>query len=211
MKIDELRDKNPNILILSADDESPLFRKISVGISDLKALSDKLIPAPKNTYIADDPEAAKLFSVGEIAREVFAELPVQSGWCFGGNPFMNGMEWHKSSEVVCACTDCVLLLGSFGDIKDGKFDSRDAAALFLKSGEAVELLPMTLHLAPLPTEEFFKAAIILPKGTNAPLASGIEGTRRAVNKWLIIHKDNLAGAAAGGKIGVKGDNIRLNL
>ena len=67
----------------------------------------------------------------------------------------------------------------------------------------------TLHLAPLAIGDRFAAAIILPRGTNSPLAGGISGTLRAVNKWLLVHPDNEAGIAAGGKVGVTGANITL--
>ena len=73
----------------------------------------------------------------------------------------------------------------------------------------MELCAGTLHLAPLAVHEKFAAAIILPRGTNAPLAGGIDGTLRAVNKWLLVHPENTAGIAAGGKAGVAGANIAL--
>jgi len=134
---------------------------------------------------------------------------VQIGWCYGSLRQMNGMEWHKSSEVVIACTDCVLLLGDYEDVIRDTYDSGKACALYLNRGEAVELVPMTLHFAPLPAEKYFKAAIILPKGTNGVLKSGIEGTRRAVNKWLLVHETNKKGIELGGKVGITGENITL--
>lgn len=73
---------------------------------------------------------------------------------------MNGVEWHKSSEVVIAATDCVLILGDVKDIRDDVYDSARAIALFLRKGEAVELFAGTLHLAPLATDDKFAAAIV---------------------------------------------------
>ena len=122
---------------------------------------------------------------------------------------MNGVEWHESPEVVVACTDAVLLLGDYEDVADETYDSKKAVALFLKQGEAVRLSARTLHLAPLAVNEFFKAAIILPEGTNLPLPDGIKGTHRAINKWLLVHPDNKKGIYGGGKIGVYGDNITV--
>lgn len=211
MTIKELQEKNKNLTILSINDNSPLFRKVECNFDDLIKLSSKLTALKSNSYIASDDEALCLKSVKKIEREIFAELPIQAGWCFGGNPYMNGMEWHKTSEVVVACSACVLLLGAYKDVIDDTYDSSKAIALYLNEGEAVELLPLTLHLAPLPIFETFKAAILLPKGTNLELKGGISGALRAVNKWLLVHKNNLKGIENGGKIGVVGENISLNI
>lgn len=197
------------VKVMTTSDDSPLFRRVDVDVSDIAALSRKLVFGEGNVYIASDAEEEALASVRLIAGKVFAELPVQAGWCFGNGKKMNGVEWHKSSEVVVACTDCVLLLGSCDDIKDDEFDSSRVVALVLKEGEAAELRAGTLHLAPLAVRDRFAAAIILPRGTNAPLAGGIDGSLRAVNKWLLVHPDNKAGVDAGGKIGVTGANVTL--
>jgi len=123
---------------------------------------------------------------------------------------MNGMELHKTSEGIVACTDVVLLLGDHADVANDTYDSARAFGLYLQAGEAVELLPLTLHLAPLPVQNGrFIAAILLPQGTNLPLAGGIEGTLRAVNKWLLVHPENANGVALGGKVGILGENIAL--
>jgi hypothetical protein len=120
------------------------------------------------------------------------------------------MEWHKSSEVIVACTDLVLLLGDYADVEHDFYDSARAFGLLVQKGEAVELFPFTLHLAPLPVVGGrFIAAILLPEGTNLPLSGGIDGTLRAVNKWLLVHPDNTRSIELGGKVGIRGENIRL--
>lgn len=205
-----LQEKNPRLRFFIADDKNPLYKKIDIDFSDMLALAEKLPQQEVNRYIPDDCKALALASTQEVVIEVFAELPIQAGWCFGGNRMMNAMEWHKSSEIVVACTDCVLLLGRHKDIEDDCYDSAKCIALYLNEGEAVELLPMTLHFAPLPVQQFFKAGIILLKGTNAPLTNGICGTRFAQNKWMLVHKDYRNAVEAGGKIGVIGENITLN-
>ncbi len=169
------------------------------------------IPLPQNGngYVANEPPLEKIQFVSDICRDVFAELPVQAGWCVGNLTKMNGMEWHKSSEVVVACTDMVLLLGSFNDINNDIYDSAKAEAFYLPKGTVVELYAFTLHLAPLNMGGGFKSIIILPKGTNLPLESGINGTLRAVNKWLLVHKEHTVGISLGGKIGVIGTNTAL--
>lgn len=200
---------NCDIKAYTLADESPLFRAADVDAEGIVALADALPHVTDNVYVASDPALEALPAVRKAEREVFAELPVQAGWCYGSGKKMNGIEWHKSSEVVVAGTDCVLVLGDVRDIVDDVYDSSRAVALFLKRGEAAELFAGTLHLAPLAVGERFAAAIILPRGTNAPLAGGIDGTLRAVNKWLLVHPDNEKGIRAGGKVGVKGVNIAV--
>lgn len=198
-----------NISVLTLADRSPLFKKVEADTESIVALADALPLSESNVYVAGDPALEALPAVGDIERRVFAELPVQAGWCYGCGRKMNGVEWHKSSEVVVAATDCVLILGDVRDIEEDTYDSSRSVALALERGEAAELFSGTLHLAPLAVGERFAVSIILPKGTNAPLAGGIDGTLRAVNKWLLVHEDNAAGIAAGGKVGVTGANIAV--
>lgn len=201
---------NESISVLRAADDSPLFRKVDMDASAVVELAKaKLKPQIDNAYVRVDEELRELAPVRAIERAVFAELPVEAGWCFGGGKRMNGMEWHRSSEVVVACTPCVLLLGSRDDVVRDVFDSSKCVALALDEGEVVELRAETLHLAPLAVEERFAAAIILPQGTNAPLAGGIDGALRAVNKWLLVHPENEKGIALGGKVGISGKNVTL--
>ncbi|NLI52833.1 MAG: DUF4867 family protein [Clostridiales bacterium] len=210
--LDALRRGNPHLTILSLAEtpEHALYRRADVDAGAFLAAAKAIVPEEANAYIPRDEAMSASPAAHAVARRVFGELPMQAGWNYGGNTRMNGMEWHKSAEVVVACTDVVLLLGSHADIHDDAYDSARAFGLYLQAGEAVELHPYTLHLAPLPVSGGrFVAAILLPEGTNLPLAGGIEGTLRAVNKWLLVHPDNRRGVELGGKIGVFGENISL--
>lgn len=208
-----LRRGNPDLPILSLG-ETPrhrLYRRVDADTSAFLAAAAQFAPEETNAYLPRDEAMSLSPAAKAIARTVFGELPMQAGWNHGGNTRMNGMEWHKSSEVIIACTDVVLLLGDHADIEDERYDSARAFGLYLQRGEAVELFPLTLHLAPLPVHGGrFIAAILLPDGTNLPLAGGIEGTLRAVNKWLLVHPENARGIALGGKAGIRGENIELH-
>lgn len=207
-----LRRINPGLTILSLGEtpEHRLYRKIDADTSAFLAASVSITPEEGNAYVPRDEGMSLSPAAQSISRVVFGELPMQAGWNHGGNPRMNGMEWHKSSEVIVACTDLVLLLGDYSDIELDSYDSSRAFGLYLKKGEVVELFPFTLHLAPLPViGGRFIAAILLPEGTNLPLSGGIDGTLRAVNKWLIVHPNNSRGIALGGKVGIRGENISL--
>jgi len=206
-----LRRNNPNLTILSFADtpQHTLFRAVSADTGAFLAAAESISPKEQNVYIPSDD--AMRAAAREIGRSVFAELPIQSGWNYGGNTRMNGMEWHKSSEVIVACTDVVLLLGDHRDVVADTYESARAFGLYLQKGDAVELFPMTLHLAPLPAENGrFIAAILLPEGTNLPLSGGTDGTMRAVNKWLIVHPENRRGIELGGQAGILGENICLH-
>lgn len=208
MIYDHLKQLNPHINFVRT---SPLFRFLDVDTAEVLAYSEKFEASDGNSYIASDADAEKFELFDVVLADVFAELPCQFGWCYGKIRKMNGMEWHKSSEVIVACTDMVLLLGSYKDIVGGVYDSKNAVGLFLEKGEAIELLPMTLHLAPLAVDETFCSAVILPKDTNLPLLSGIKEEKRAINKWLLVHKEHEVGIKLGGKIGIIGKNITLRV
>lgn len=205
-----LKDKNPTLAFIDAHTPSKLFKKVEGDFSTLVTYSSSIIANDENSYVSSDKNAENLECVKE-GSVIFAETDIQCGWCCGGGNKMNGMEWHKSSEVVVACTDMALLLGDFFDIEHDIYNSEKAICLYLAKGEAVELLPLTLHLAPLRVNEFFKAAIVLPKGTNEALEGGTIGTLRAKNKWLLVHKENIKGISLGGKIGICGENIAINI
>jgi len=213
MPIDALRQKNPQLNILSLSDtpEHTLFCKAEVDTKEFLTAAQSICPAEANAYIPRDELLSASPAALTVARRVFGELPMQAGWNYGGNTRMNGMEWHKTSEVIVACSDIVLLLGSRADITNDTFDSARAFGLYLQKGEAVELYPFTLHLAPLPVSGGrFIAAILLPEGTNLPLSGGIKGTLRAINKWLLVHPENKNGIEHGGKIGILGVNITIS-
>ncbi len=208
--LDALRQKNPRLAILSLAEtpEHTLYRKADVDPEAFLVAAESIVPEEANAYIPRDEAMSDSPAARAVARRVFGELPMQTGWNYGGNTRMNGMEWHKSAEVIVACTDIVLLLGSHADVVNGTYDSARAFGLYLQKGEGVELNPYTLHLAPLPVSGGrFIAAILLPNGTNLPLAGGIDGTLRAVNKWLLVHPENKRGVELGGKIGILGENI----
>lgn len=212
MNFDTLKKDNPHIhfVSLKMNPCSHLYQKHSIDASEIVALSDKLVCQNFNQYIASDCEAEKLQVVNTISRNVFAEADIQAGWCFGCGKTMNGVEWHKSSETIVACTDMVLILGNYFDILENKYDTKNAFGLFMQKGDVVELYPLTLHLAPLAIDKNFKAAILLPRKTNTPLKGGIDGVLRANNKWLLVHAENMQGIEQGGKIGVIGENLKIN-
>lgn len=193
------------------------------GIEKLIERADRqiVINTEQNTYLASDPvldtvENRKLFFY------YFGGIEIQIGWVAGPNSTMNGMEYHKSNEIIVAVTEQVLLLGLQTDMDPMfQFESNKAKALYLKRGECFELLPGTLHLSPCKTEERgFKSLIILPKGTNLPLDTFEHQQRNEAvvteerllfmkNKWLIAHPERKPLIEKGAYPGIVGENVKV--
>ncbi|MCH4887023.1 DUF4867 family protein [Acidaminobacter sp. JC074] len=151
-------------------------------------------------YVADFERFSKMKS--SISYKYFGEQSIQIGYCNGLNRQVDALEYHKSSEIIVAGTDLILVLGKRQDIKEG-YDISLAESFLMKEGEVVEIYGPTLHYCPVNLDGQFKAAIILPEGTNTGSDSAY-----AKNKWLYAHpnspeaKGNISGY-------LKGDLLKL--
>ena len=198
-----LRELNPDKHISSIHDSafSPFGRVLDSSDSgplldfSLQHFAD--VEAPETRYTASDSEMEKYPVIEEIARTVFGEFDIQAGCCYGYNVRMNGMEFHKSSEVLGAATDMILTVGRVQEIEvqgeSYSWDSSLTKFFFLTAGAIIELYATTLHLAPCRVSpEPFNAVIILPRGTNTPLENETDKTLWMKNKWLLAHPDSPA-------------------
>jgi hypothetical protein len=215
--LDALRARNPELDLMSVHD--PRFVEYGlvhrIGAAGGTPVDGPLLALARArfeqgdgpvSYTASDPGLEACPELVEIRRQVFGEVDVQAGCCWGTNTRMNGMEFHKSSELVGAATDLVVILGRVQDVHDGRWDSHRAAFLHVPAGTFVELGATTLHLAPCRVSSApFCAVIVLPRGTNTPLDEGPDGTLWMRNKWLLAHPDGPA-AARGACVGVDGPN-----
>jgi hypothetical protein len=215
-----LNEKNPHKRILSLNDKQfKSYGRIhnTKGLSPvLHFLKENAVAKERQVYY--EPSILGLQLEGEffsdIRNTVYGEMDIQAGWCYGWNTKLNGLEYHKGSEVIVAATDLILLLGRKEDIRFEErpvYNSNMTEAFYVEEGTAVELYANTLHYAPIQvnTEQQFTAAIILPVRTNYPLkyvhqSSEEDVILAAINKWLIIHPDT-------GKehIGITGENIEI--
>jgi Domain of unknown function (DUF4867) len=211
----QLNELNQKIQILSVN--SPHFARYGKVLTDCEfrdmfPISIEAMDLSGPTYIKDIEALHNCDSYQFLKNSVFGEIELQTGLCFGMNDKMNGMEFHKSSEVIIAVTDMILILGDMKDIKSNRWDSSLAECFFIPEGTAIELYGGTLHLAPCRvTTEPFCTIIVLPKGTNSPLLSTGDKKDPLLfmnNKWLICHKDSPA-VARGGFIGITGENIQI--
>lgn len=222
MDIEELQNKNSHIQIKAINDQE--FKKfgrivdeIDFGVFVNYMVKYTTIPKEGNIYVASDIKM-ELYKESEIIKnEFYGEMPIEIGYCNGNNSFLNGLEYHKASEIDCAVTDIILLLGKIEDIENGSYDSSKIEAFFVPAGYAVELYATTLHYSPCKVNsEGFKCLVILPKGTNSPLKN--EGKTKgeasllfSTNKWLLVHPSRIIQIQNGAHIGITGENIKINI
>lgn len=174
---------------------------------DETPLPDSVIYEPS----VDLLEALPIFNI--ISDSIFGGMPIQIGYCNGHNRFLNGLEYHRTSEINVAVTDMILLLGSQQDIsKDFTYDTSNVEAFFVPKGTIIECYATTLHYAPCGYNgNGFKCVVVLPRGTNLEVNSVPSYVKEdelltARNKWLIAHKDaNISGAF----VGLIGENISV--
>ncbi|SHH82947.1 DUF4867 family protein [Clostridium grantii] len=223
MSIDKIIEKNPGKIIKTIKDESfsaygkvlneKYFNKIHKYLED-----NTKIPTEKNIYVAEDEVITEKEKNNELIKNIFGQMLFQIGYCHGNNDSLNGLEYHKCSEVIYAVTDIVLILGKWEDIKNNEYLSSKTEIFYVEKGTALELYPRVLHFSPAKISiEGFKTAIILEKGTNTPLEKDksilIQEDKLlfAKNKWLILHEDKQDMIDKGGFKGIEGENIKINI
>lgn len=174
------------------------------------------IPSQGNLYIAHDEEMTKYVDMELISSNIYGGMDIQVGYCNGKNSTLNGLEYHKGSEVNVFATDGVLLLGLTTDIENNNFNVDDVEAFFVKEGSAIELYQTTMHFAPCKVDdEGFKVVVILPKGTNKPLGfkPSIKEEEDQLlfmkNKWLIAHPERTPLIENGAYGGIIGENLQV--
>lgn len=158
-------------------------------------------------YIASDPAMEEMAVTQYLTNEVFGEMPLQIGACFGRNLRMNAVEYHNCSEVNIAATDLILFLGRRQDIEPGnRYNTEKAEVFFVPKGTVYEMYATTLHYAPCSVNgNQFRAVIVLPRGTNTELAAEHNDPLLvAKNKWLIGNPE--AGLPDGTVLGLYGEN-----
>lgn len=199
--------------INSVSDESfrPYGRILKdLGMTELlKAMEST--PFPEDVIYVPSDEALENLSICKVMQDsLYGGLPVQIGYCNGHNSLLNGLEYHRSSEINVAVTDMILLLGRQQDIEeDYTYDTSNVEAFLVPKGTAVEVYATTLHYAPCGVEgDGFRCVVVLPKGTNydieQPKNTKEDRLLAASNKWLIAHED---AKIDGAFVGLKGINV----
>lgn len=205
-----------SIVIQNVTDDS--FKKYGRVLDghDVSQLLVKMeeTPLPEDViYVPSDEELEKLPVFEAFTDSIYGGMPVQVGYCNGHNSHLNGLEYHRTSEINVAVTDLILLIGCQQDIsKDYTYDTSLVEAFLVPKGTIVECFATTLHYAPCGVDgNGFRCVVVLPRGTNLLVENAQNSVFEdkllaARNKWLIAHKDaNIAGAF----VGLTGENISL--
>ena len=184
-----------------------------IDVSDLlEALKET--PQPDDVvYVASDEKLEACPCVEKIGYSLYGGMPVQVGYCNGNNVLLNAVEYHRDSEVNVAQTDMILILGKEQDIEeDCTYDTGKMEAFLIPAGTVIEVYATTLHYAPCNVNgNKFRAAVILPKGTNTDAPAAQNNTKEdkllfARNKWLIAHEE---AGIEGAFVGLKGVNLSV--
>ena len=198
-----------------ADDAFRRYGKVLEGYDFTELLKEmKHTPVPEDViYVPSVEEMEALPVAKELQNKGYGGLPIEIGYCNGHNKKLNGLEYHRSSEINVAVTDMVLLIGHQQDVeKDFTYDTSKVEAFLVPAGTAVEVYATTLHYAPCHVNETgFQCVVVLPKGTNTELTfdkedKGEDRLLTAKNKWLIAHEE---AAIEGAFNGLKGKNIQI--
>ena len=179
----------------------------------LKAM--KHTPVPEDvTYVPSIEEMEALPIAKEFQNRGYGGLPIEIGYCNGHNKKLNGLEYHRSSEINVAVTDMVLLIGHQQDVeKDYTYDTSKVEAFLVPAGTAIEVYATTLHYAPCHVNDAgFQCVVVLPKDTNTNLtfektSDAEDKLLVAKNKWLIAHEE---AAIEGAFNGLKGENVAID-
>lgn len=221
MNLEELSKLNNHIKIKDINDEA--FVKYGTVIKDYDfhelieyMEKETIVPSDGNIYVASVKEMEATKVKERLENEFYAEMPIEIGYCNGPNSTLNGLEYHKGSEINVAVTDMVLLLGCLQDVKENKYDVKKAEAFFVKKGTAIQMYETTLHFGPCKTsEEGFKCVVVLPKGTNEPLKGDRSKYKDvllfAKNKWLLAHPERKLLIKNGAYPGIVGENIEIKI
>ncbi len=181
------------------DPEFTVYGRIIEGF-DLSGIIDvmkkKKIPGPVE-YVASCPDLEALPVFKEFEERFYGQMGAELGYCMGHNDSLNGLEYHRGSEVNIAVTDYIVMVGRQQDIEsDMRYDTNKVEAFYVPQGMAVEFYATTLHYCACHVkEEGYAHATFLPRGTNTPLDPGFVAVTkedqllRAKNKWLIAHPE----------------------
>lgn len=214
--IAQLRELNPGLDIRPVEDAAFAGYGRLVqddGLPELISYLRANTPVGEGSrYTASDLGAEALACYKSLQRRVFGDQDIQIGWCNGTNALLNALEYHASIEVDVAASDAVLLLAKKADCVDGQIDAGVVRGFYVRAGQAVLLESGTLHFAPCAvTDDGFRVAIVLPRGTNTPLENrrSDDAPLWMQNKWLLAHCEAAHLVDAGATIGLTGERIAL--
>ncbi|MCL2318856.1 MAG: DUF4867 family protein [Treponema sp.] len=215
--LEKLQKANPHIQIHSVrDKEFARYGMVLEGfdVSGLVEAALKGVEVPKKGcgYLAALEVLDKHPDAKKLRSQLAGQTDAQIGICWGYNQFLDALEYHNSSEIVVAATPAVLLVADRRDIKKGRLNTNKVKAFMLEKGDTVEVYATTLHYAPCEVKGSFNCIIVLPRGTNLPLAKGEKPAPWlfSKNKWLLAHPDKKELLDQGAYAGLYGTNWQIH-
>lgn len=191
------------------------YGKVLAGYDVSRLIKEmKHTPLPEDVIYVPSVEALEALPVmEEFKNRAYGGMPVQIGYCNGHNQRLNGLEYHRDSELNVAVNDLIILIGQQQDItSDYTYDTSLVEAFMIPAGTVVELYATTLHYAPCGIDgQGFKCVVVLPRDTNTDInflhnGEGEDRLLTARNKWLIAHEE---AGIKGAFHGLKGINITV--
>ena len=91
-------------------------RVLDIDVSDFMTEAAKLpeVPTKSVYYEASRPEFESTPLFREFQDKVYGGMAIEFGCCHGFNSKLNGLEYHRDSEVNIAGTDMILLENLWG-------------------------------------------------------------------------------------------------
>ena len=216
-----LREANPDKVIYTVND--PEFKTYGVVHPTVK------VPKMREFIYAQEMPAGefyvpceeKLMEMDEaiyFTQFAYGETACQVGYYTGFCTKLNGVEYHKCSEVLVEFEPCVLIVGHIWDIEDQKLQSSDLKLFYCPPETCVELYATTLHFAPaMATTAGVRQVVCQTLTTNTPLHHPELLTDRDENpmllernKWVLIHEEAKAGFSDRAVVGIMGENVSVN-
>lgn len=189
------------------------YGKVITGLdcSDIIAAMAET-PCPENVvYVPGAESLESCASAKDIAYTLYGGMPVQIGYCNGNNHKLNGLEYHRDSEVNIAVTDLILLIGSEQDIENGKYDTSKVGSV-----PRCPPAPFTRFTPPrCTTRRAMQTTAASSASSRCRRARTTDIEKRAPkteedkmlfarNKWLLMHPE---AAEEGQYVGLVGENI----
>jgi len=205
--------ENLEILSINSEEFKNYGRVYNYDCSEIVEMCEKIaLPESGVKYVPSEASLEKAEINKTIKREVFGNMPIQTGFCWGTNVNMDALEWHKNSEINICGTDCVLFLAKYEEMDDNFEIHTDKVKAFVaKKGDCFEMFATTLHYCPCNADnDHFRSIVILPLGTNTDLTEKCDDKLvTANNKWLICHDECTELLNKGVVGGVHGTNFKV--
>lgn len=209
-----LRNLNSNFPIYSVHDKEfiPYGKVLNINTEEIVKVCETIpMPESGSCYELKKEELESLACAEKIKILTAGGCSAQIGFCWGYNSYLNGLEYHKCSEINFAATPLVLLLGLTYEMENNEYSSKQIKAFYLEKGDAIELYQTSMHFCPCQvSDKGFRCVVGLVEDTNDLLdIPSEEPLLFKKNKFLICHDKNTGLIDKGVYPGIHGENFEV--